>query len=180
MSPVFGTMRHCVLVGLMGSGKTTVGITLGARLDWPYRDSDAQIFADTGSTVRELRDRDGVDAMHALESAELLDALAGPGPMVIGAAASVIDDSACRRALTAPDVMVVWLRAGPELLAQRFASADEHRPSYGGSPDGFLARQMVERGPDLEAVSNLVIDVDALTPDEVANRIAEALGSGAP
>ena len=72
-------LRHVVLVGLMGAGKTTVGRRLAARLGWPWHDSDADIEAATGMTVRELRDRDGVDAMHDLEAAQLLQALAEPG-----------------------------------------------------------------------------------------------------
>ena len=53
-------MRHIVLVGLMGAGKTTVGRRLAARLGWPWHDSDAEITASTGLTVRELsaRERD--------------------------------------------------------------------------------------------------------------------------
>ncbi len=100
-----------VVVGLMGAGKSTVGRLLAARLGRPWRDSDAEIEAAAGLTVRELRDRDGVEAMHALEARHLLDALAAPEAGVISAAASVIDEPACRAALSAPAVTVIWLRA---------------------------------------------------------------------
>ena len=53
--------RHIVITGLMGSGKTTVGRALAHTLGRTWRDSDAEIEADTGLTVRELRDREGVD-----------------------------------------------------------------------------------------------------------------------
>ncbi len=73
-------VRHVVLVGLMGAGKTTVGRRLAARLGWPWHDSDADIEAATGLTVRDLRERDGVEAMHDLEAAQLLHALVGAWP----------------------------------------------------------------------------------------------------
>ena len=114
--------------------------------------------------------------MHARESAQLLDALAATEPSVISAAASVIDDPACRSAMAAPGVAVVWLRAHPEVLAERFASADDHRPAYGDSIAAFLAEQAARREPLLADVGALVIDVDDLTADEVVERAMEALG----
>src|SRR6266540_1449750 len=102
-----GMPRHVVVVGLMGAGKSAVGRRVAQQLGWPWRDSDREIEAATGLTVRQLRDRDGVDAMHALESRQLLDALEEPGPSVISAAASTIEVPECRAALTAPQVAVV-------------------------------------------------------------------------
>ena len=167
--------RHVVLVGLMGAGKTTVGRRLASRLGWPWHDSDAEIEAATGRTVRELRDRDGVDAMHDLEAAQLLRALAEPGPSVISAAASVVDAETCRAALTAPDVAVVWLRGSPAVLAARFPAGD-HRPAYGASPEAFLAQQARRREPLFRSLDPIVIDVDAIDPDTAVAQAIEALG----
>jgi shikimate kinase len=168
--------RHVVVVGLMGAGKSTVGRRLAARLGWPWRDSDHDIEAATGLTVRQLLDRDGVEAMHALEARQLRDALDEPGPSVISAAASTVEVPDCRAAMTEPDVAVVWLRATPEVLAQRFTSADRHRPEFGASPEDFLARQSARREPLLASLDPIVVDVDAIDPDEAAARAMEALG----
>ena len=172
--------RHCVMVGLMGVGKSTVGAAVAGRLGWRFRDSDADIQADTGLTVRELRDRDGVDSMHAREARQLLDGLAAPEPSVIAAAASVADVPGCLDALRAPDVFVVWLQASPELLAERFASSDDHRPAYGDSTEGFLARQLATRGAALGSVADLSIDIAERTPDEVATIVLDGLGARDP
>jgi shikimate kinase len=159
----------------MGAGKTTVGRRLATRLGWPWRDSDVEIAAATGLTVRELRDRDGVDAMHDLEAAQLLHALTGPGPSVISAAASVVESETCRTALASPDLAIVWLRGSVGVLAARFP-AGEHRPMYGTSPTAFLGEQAHRREPLLRALHPIVVDVDEIDPDEAVARAIEALG----
>lgn len=167
--------RHCVLVGLMGAGKSTVGRALAARLERPFLDSDVEIQAATGQTVRELRDSIGVDAMHALEAEQLLRALASPQPAVIGAAASVVDVEACLQALRDPTAVVVWLQADPAVLAERFASDDDHRPAYGASTEGFLTQQLARRGAAFESVADIAVSVDSRSPDEVVALVLEAL-----
>jgi shikimate kinase len=166
---------HVVLVGLMGSGKTSVGRRMAAQLGWPYRDSDKDIEAATGLTVRELRERDGVDAMHAREARTLLDALGQPDPSVISAAASTIEVPECRAAMRAPDVAVVWLRAAPEVLAKRFAAKDRHRPEFGSSPEAFLTEQAERRHPLFASLDPIVIDVDRIRPNEAARQALGAL-----
>ncbi len=163
------------MVGLMGVGKSTIGAALAARLGWSFRDSDTDILAATGLTVRELRDRDGVDSMHAREARHLLDALAATEPSVTAAAASVADVPECLIALRSSDVFVVWLQAEPELLADRFDSSDDHRPAYGDSTEVFLARQLAARGTALASVADLAVEVAGRTPAEITDVVLEAL-----
>ena len=166
--------RHVVVVGLMGAGKSEVGRRLAAGLGWSWHDSDLDIEAVTGLTVRALGARDGIEAMHEVEARHLRDALAESQPSVISAAASTIEVPECRMAMAAPDVAVVWLRANPEVLARRFASAD-HRPEFGPSPVAFLAEQAARREPLLASLDPIVVDVDAIDADEATARAMEAL-----
>lgn len=167
-------LQHVAVVGLMGSGKTTVGSRLAALLGWPLRDSDAEIEARLARTVRQLRGELGVDAMHDLEAQQLLDALAEPGPSVVCPAASVADVDACLAALGSPCVFVVFLTVEPTVAAKRFLTGG-HRPWYGDDPAVFLARQASVRYPRLRSLHPLEVAADERTPDEVVRLVAATL-----
>jgi shikimate kinase len=168
-------VRHIVVVGLMGAGKSTVGRAVAASLGWGFRDSDTDIEATTGRTVKELAAEVGVPAMHDLEARQLLGALDDARPTVVAAAASTIDVAACRRRLAGADVLVIWLRADPVTLAARFGSSG-HRPSYGPDTTDFLAEEATQRYPRYRALHPIVIDVDRLGPDEAIAAALAALG----
>ena len=158
----------------MGSGKTTVGRVLAARLGWPLRDSDADIEAREGRTVRELGDEIGVDAMHDLEASHLLEALAAPDPAVVCTAASVIDDERCLAALRDGSLLLAWLTATPETAAARFDSAP-HRPRFGADTEAFLARQAADRAPRFRSLGPLEVATDDADPTVLADTIIAAL-----
>jgi shikimate kinase len=162
--------RHIVIVGLMGSGKTTIARRLAKALDWPLRDSDADLRAAHGLTVRELAERDGVDAMHALERDHLLEALARRGPSVIAAAASCLDEPACLEAMQRPDVRVVWLSGSPATLAGRHKAGD-HRPAFGPDLTEVIREQLERRRAAFESVADDVVDVERQRPRQIVERL---------
>jgi len=167
-------VRHVVLVGLMGTGKTTVGRALAEALGLPFSDSDAAIERERGSTVKELADEIGVEEMHELEARHLLRTLDAPGPSVIAAAASTIDDAACRAALVAPGVTTIWLKANPAVLARRF-DRQRHRPRFGRSPRDLLAEQATERDALFRSLHPIEIETDAREPAEIVRLALDAL-----
>ena len=69
---------------------------------------------------------------------------------------------------------VVWLRATPEVLANRLGAAT-HRPLLDVDPAGALVRLDAIRRPLYEEVADVVVDVDDLTPDQVVACIEAAL-----
>jgi shikimate kinase len=169
-------VRHVVIVGLMGSGNTTAGVMVARRLGWPVRDSDTEIEAREGRTVRTIRDERGTEALQELEARHLLDALATPGPSVICPAASVVDREDCLVALADPTIVVAWLAVSPDRAAERFR-AGAHRPWYGDDPAEFLARQAAIRDPRFRAVATIALDAGARTPEDLAGAILEHLAA---
>jgi shikimate kinase len=161
---------HLVLVGMMGTGKTTVGTVLARRLGRSLIDSDAEVEARTGRTVREIFETDGEAAYRPLETDALLDALASPVPAVIAAAGGVVLSATNRQAIEDHAGLVVWLRADPTLIVGRVGHHD-HRPLLDYDPAGTVTRLEAEREPLYAEVADRIVDVDNKTPDQIADEI---------
>jgi shikimate kinase len=164
-----------LLVGMMGAGKTTTGQLLAASLGWRYCDSDADVEADTGLTVPELFARDGEAAFRRAEATVLVRACDDPLPSVVSVAGGAVL-SAENRARIARSGTVVWLRARPETTATRVGDG-AGRPLLGDDPAEAMVRLHAERAPFYEEVADVVVDVDELDPEEVAERILAAVGA---
>jgi len=160
---------HLILVGMMGSGKTTVGRELAGRLGWSFLDSDALVEAATGSTVAELFAERGEEAFRAEEARVLAESLAASTPAVVSAAGGAVL-AADTRALFAAEAIVVWLRADPATLSARVGTG-VGRPLLADHPAARLVELDAVRRPLYEEVADVVVDVDDLDPSRVADRI---------
>lgn len=167
-------VTRVVLLGLMGSGKTTVGKALATRLGWLLLDSDIELERSTGLTARAFREAHGTTALHRAEAAALLEALGTVAPAIIGAAASTIEDPVARAALAGPGVIPIWLRASPAVLSRRFAGG-AHRPVYGADPEVVARDQARVRDPLFAALDPIVIDVDGRSRTESVEAALDAI-----
>lgn len=162
--------EHLVLVGMMGSGKSTVGRIAAERLGRSLVDTDAVIEATTGRTVRQIFEAEGEPAFRALETQVLRDALAAAEPSVIAAAGGVVLDAENRRLLSESDARVVWLRAEPTLLAERVRSGS-HRPALDDDPLGTLNRMAETREALYREVADAIVTVDGRSVFEVVEAV---------
>jgi shikimate kinase len=165
-------VKQVVLVGLMGSGKSTVGAMVAARTGRAFVDVDIAIARETGRTVRELWEDGGEAAYRVLESEAVLRVLAGDAPSVLAAPGGVVLNPAVRAALAGH--VVVWLRTRPTTLAGRVHVGD-HRPLLGDQPAETLAVMSDERSDLYHQVATATIDTDARTPDAVAEVVLTLL-----
>lgn len=170
--------KHLVLVGMMGSGKSTNGRRCAERLGRPFHDADALIEARAGRRIRDIFEHDGEPAFRALESDVLADLLALDEPSVIAGGGGIVL-AAANRALARERGNVVWLRARPSTLVGRVNARTDragHRPLLDGDPAGQIARLADERRHLYEEVAHHVIDVDDLSPERVVTAIVELAG----
>jgi shikimate kinase len=162
--------QHLVLVGLMGSGKTTVARIVADRLGREVIDSDAVIERATGRTVRQIFADDGEEAFRSLESAALIEALASPVPAVIAAAGGVVLRDENRAALKQASAKVVWLCATPALLVGRVMSGG-HRPLLDEDPAATLQQMYETRDALYREVADAIVLVDNRSVGEVVEAV---------
>ena len=162
-----------LLVGMMGSGKSTIGRLLADATGWPYADNDELVLRATGATPRRLLAERGEAALRNGEAEALRAGLRQPPPAIVGVAAGVILDAADRRALRDGGI-VVWLRAGADALAERAAGAD-HRPWLDGDAHAWMTATLAQREPLYASVADHAVDTDATPSSETAAGLVDWL-----
>ncbi|HEX2738768.1 MAG TPA: shikimate kinase, partial [Acidimicrobiia bacterium] len=109
-------VRHLVLVGLMGAGKTTIGERCAQRLGRTFLDTDAMIEAMTGTLVTELFAGVGETGFRDFERDAVVNACSAPKPAVISCGGGAVLDPENRRRIRGAG-FVVWLDAPSAVLA---------------------------------------------------------------
>jgi shikimate kinase len=162
--------KKIVLIGMPGSGKTTVGQALANRADLPFFDTDAMIAEALDHPVSTLIENKG-EAYFRHKEALVVQRLLRPFYGVLATGGGAVLDLNTRPLFAAH--AVVYLRATPETLAERLGTA-EGRPLLKGQ--GTLLEQLqntlAARQPVYEALSQLTIDVDTLTASQIVEAIA--------
>ena len=113
------------LVGLPGSGKTTVGRQLARRLQLPFEDSDHAIEVRLGCSIREFFEREGEDRFRDIEE-EVLESLTSGPACVLSTGGGAVLRPMNRQRLHERG-KVIYLKSTPEDLFRRLRH-DTHRP----------------------------------------------------
>ncbi len=175
---------HVLLMGLRGSGKTTVGGLLALQLDGEFVDLDDRVlatFAET--TVADVWSAHGEQAWRVAETRVLHEllareatrltviALGGGTPMIESARGDI------EAARTAGTATVVYLRCVVEELHRRLAGQTDDRPSLtGADPVGETAVVMTAREPVYRSLADHEYDVSTTSPQQAAASLGQLFG----
>ncbi|GAB3205775.1 shikimate kinase [Marinactinospora thermotolerans DSM 45154] len=160
-----------VLIGSPGSGKSTVGAALAARLGAPLVDTDAEIETRAGKPIGDIFVEDGEPAFRELERAVVVEALTGhPGVLALGGGAVLHPDT--RAALAGHHV--VYLQVEFADAAKR-VGLDQARPLLLGNPRARLKALLEERLPIYESLATVTVSTSTHRVEEAVEEIVARL-----
>lgn len=166
------TSQTIVLVGLMGSGKSSIGRRLAERLGLPFVDADAEIEAAAGCTIEDFFERYGEEEFRKGERRVMQRLLDGPVHVLSTGGGAFIDPET--RATIAQAGISVWLRADLETLLDRVGRRSDRPLLKDGDPKEILTALMDERYP-IYAEADITVDSTDGPPRITVDRVTDAL-----
>ncbi|HMX07783.1 MAG TPA: shikimate kinase [Microthrixaceae bacterium] len=168
-----GPLTHLVLVGLSGTGKSTVAPLLAERRGVVAVDLDRLLEQRFGRPVAQVFLEDGEPEFRRAEAELLAEVLVGPPAVIATGGGAVLDPESRRRLADA--AFVVWLSAPIDLLVRRLSDVAERRPLLADDPATALRAMAAERDPLYREVADLVVDVERRSPEEIAEMVADVV-----
>jgi len=164
--------RSVVLVGMMGSGKSSIGRRLALRLGISFVDADTEIEQAAGMTIPDMFSVRGEAEFRAGEARVILRLLEG-GPQVLSTGGGAFMNANTRAAIAAKGVSV-WLNAQFEVLMKRIRRRHDRPLLKTEDPAATLRKLMAERYP-IYALADLTVESRDVSHDRIVDEIVSAL-----
>lgn len=168
------TLPIIVLVGLMGAGKSRVGLELSRLLGLPFVDADHEIEKSAGMPIPDIFAEFGEAEFRKGEMKVMERLLAGP-PIVLASGGGAFIQPAVRSAIKKHAVSV-WLKADLDTLVAR-TRRTAHRPLLQGVDRADKLRELMEVRYPVYAEADITLVTDKQTPQSMARRIRRELAA---
>ncbi len=167
--------KNIVLIGFMGSGKSTVGRVLHQRLGYPLMDMDSVIERRAGKPITDIFAAEGEAAFRDMESALLEElTVSPPGERRIISTGGGVVVREGNRGLLRKLGYVVWLHAPMGVILERTGKNRDRPLLHSDDPAAKVRALMAERKPWYEETAHLKVDTTGLDCDELATGILES------
>lgn len=165
--------RSVVLVGMPGSGKSSVGRRLAQRIGLKFVDADAHIEeAANGMSIAEIFAKHGEPEFRSLE-ARVISRLLDQGQTVIATGGGAFMNAETRKRVHERGV-AIWLSADLDVLLRRVKRKNDRPLLRGDDPEKVLKRLLADRGPTYAKADITVISRD-VPHEDVVDTIVGAL-----
>lgn len=170
---------NVVLVGFMGSGKTSTGRCLARSLGYRFADMDAILEEREGMPVVEVFRRKGETYFRGKESDLVSELAAGDRQVIATGGGAWMDEANRARLLRAG--WCVWMKVSADQAWERVRPNLEERPLLAASADPLatLRRMLAAREPAY-ALAPAAVDTDGASPETVADRLLERMNKDLP
>ena len=163
---------NTVLIGYMGSGKSTVARIMADRYRLRLLDTDTMIEKSTGKSISQIFAEEGEAAFRQMETQclkRIADAKADHLIVASGGGAVLREEN---QALLKEIGKVVYLKVTPETAYNRVKGAAATRPLLqGADPFGQIVKMLAERENAYLRASDIIIATDDLTAETIADRV---------
>ena len=166
--------RTVVLVGPMGSGKSTVGRALARRLGVGHVDTDDLVVEAAGASIPEIFADEGEAEFREHEYQALHLAVAG-SPKVISTGGGIVTTKSSRELLAGGDALVVWLDASIDTLVRRVGDGRRRPLLADGDVRATLVAKVAERAESYREVADVRVDTSGRSRADCVDAIVVAL-----
>ncbi len=167
--------NNIFLVGLMGSGKTTIGRSLAKKLNLRFVDADQEIEARTGASIPLIFEIEGEASFRQREADVIRDLTAQQGIVLATGGGAVLNEAS--RQFLRERGTVIYLRASVASILQR-TSHDKNRPLLQtADPRAKIEALSLERAPLYQEVAHIIIETGRPNVHSVVHNILSQLQS---
>ncbi|KFC63594.1 Shikimate kinase [Bosea sp. LC85] len=138
--------RAVVLVGMMGSGKSSVGRRLATRLGLPFVDADVEIETAAGMTIPEIFAQRGETEFRDGERRVISRVLATRAPLVLATGGGAFMNAETRERIVELGISI-WLKADADVLMRRVRKRSNRPLLQTADPEATMRRMLAEREP---------------------------------
>jgi shikimate kinase len=164
--------RSIVFVGMMGSGKSSIGRRVALRLGIPFVDADAEIEKAAGMSISDIFATRGEAEFRAGEARVLLRLLQS-GPQVLSTGGGAFINPSTRTAVSAQGISV-WLNADFEVLMRRIRRRHDRPLLKTDDPAATLRKLMEDRYP-IYALADITVQSRDVPHEKIVDEIVDAL-----
>lgn len=175
------------LVGMSGSGKSTVGAIVAERLGWTFVDMDDRIEANEGRTIPQIFEQDGEPAFRAMEAALLTELLQQSEIVVSTGGGATSNDLAQEQIQASEETLSVWLHADAEELWQRVHAHEDdsrttERPMLDADDPLTKMKALIHDRAAYYGAADITVPVGSRTAERTAADVTEIvnLANGVP
>ncbi|MDA7922111.1 shikimate kinase [Verrucomicrobiales bacterium] len=164
--------RNLILIGFMGTGKTSVGMRVAKSLGFTFVDTDQLIVEKAGKPIPKIFEEDGEPVFRKIETDVLRESLTQEN-QVISTGGGIVTNEENRKMLKEAGY-TIWLQAGPDTIYDR-VSRNKNRPLLQTEdPKATILQMLADRNQSYCDSMDLAIKTDELTLEETCYGVTES------
>lgn len=164
--------RNLILIGFMGTGKTTIGKRVAKSIGFRFIDTDSLIEKKAGKSIPQIFQESGEDTFRDIET-EVLKECREKSDQVISTGGGIVTRPENLEILKSAGY-VIWLKASPEIIFER-VSRNRNRPLVQTqNPEQTIKDLLQQRAALYAGAQHLSINTDELTMEETCFGVTES------